>query len=130
MLRRSFLLATWAFVLIPFVEGAYALAALSFVYGFGLCVGQPLTLILAYNNASGERTGEVVGIRESVNQITRVLAPVVFGAIGTLAGVLSVFVVGGGLLAWGALMLRSGNLSSPADAPQAGEAAAAKGPTG
>lgn len=128
VLRRSFLLATGAFVLIPFVEGAYALAALSFVYGFGLCVGQPLTLILAYNNASSERTGEVVGIRESVNQITRVLAPVVFGAIGTLAGVLSVFFVGGGLLAWGALMLRSGNLSSPADSPQAGEAAAAEGP--
>jgi len=130
VLRRSFLLATCAFVLIPFVEGAYALAALSFVYGFGLCVGQPLTLILAYNNASSERTGEVVGIRESVNQITRVLAPVVFGAIGTLGGVLSVFVVGGGLLGWGALMLRSGNLSSAADPPQAGEAAAAKGPAG
>lgn len=111
VLRRSFLLATAAFVLFPFVENAYALAALAFVYGFGLCVGQPLTLILAYENASKERAGEVVGIRESVNQITRVIAPVVFGGIGSLTGLIPVFFIGAAMLGCGAFMLRPGNLT-------------------
>ncbi len=111
VLRRSFLLATAAFVTIPFFESAPALGVLAFVYGFGLCVGQPITLILAYENTASGRTGEVVGIRETVNQITRVVAPVLFGAIGSVAGFMPVFFVGGGLLAWGALMLRSGKLT-------------------
>jgi MFS family permease len=112
ILQRSFLLATVAFVMIPFFDSALALGVLAFVYGFGLCVGQPITLILAYQNTAGGRTGEVVGIRETVNQITRVAAPVLFGAIGTAAGLFPVFFVGGGILAWGALMLRSGNLTA------------------
>jgi len=36
---------------------------------------------------------------------------VLFGAIGSVAGFMPVFFVGGGLLAWGALMLRSGKLT-------------------
>jgi hypothetical protein len=44
--------------------------------------GTTITLILAYQNTSSARTGEVVGIREAVNQATRVVAPVVFGTIG------------------------------------------------
>lgn len=111
ILRRSFLIATAAFVTMPFCEGAVALGVLSFVYGFGLCVGQPITLILAYANTASGRTGEVVGIREGVNQITRVAAPVLFGAIGTAAGLIPVFFVGGGLLACGALMLSPGKLT-------------------
>lgn len=113
VLRRSFLLAAAAFVLFPFFENPYALAALAFVYGFGLCVGQPLTLILAYENAAKDRAGEVVGIRESVNQVTRVVAPVMFGAIGSVASVITVFAAGTALLGFGAFMLRPGNLTRP-----------------
>jgi predicted MFS family arabinose efflux permease len=111
ILRRSFLLATVAFVAMPFFDSALALGVLAFVYGFGLCVGQPITLILTYQNTAAGRTGEVVGIREAVNQITRVVAPVLFGAIGTVAGLFPVFFVGGGMLVWGAMMLRPGNLT-------------------
>lgn len=108
VLWRAFLLATAAFVAMPFFSDAVSLGILAFIYGFGLCVGQPITLILAYQATTSGRTGEVVGIREGVNQITRVVAPVVFGAIGTVAGLFSVFFVGGGMLAGGALLLRAG----------------------
>jgi len=111
VLRWSFLLVTLAFAMFPFFLNAYALATLAFLYGFGLNVGQPLTLILAYDNASKERAGEVVGIRESVNQVTRVIAPVVFGAIGSVTGMLPVFCIGAGMLGFGAFMLRPGNLT-------------------
>jgi predicted MFS family arabinose efflux permease len=108
ILWRAFLVATVAFVAMPFFDGALALGVLAFIYGFGLCVGQPITLILAYQNVAGDRTGEVVGIREAVNQTTRVVAPVAFGAIGSVAGLLPVFFVGGGMLACGAVLLRAG----------------------
>ena len=98
----------------PFFDGAISLGVLAFAYGFGLCVGQPITLILAYESTSSARTGEVVGIREAVNQTTRVVAPVVFGTIGSVAGILPVFFVGGGMLAFGALLLRSVHPSTPA----------------
>lgn len=111
ILRRSFLIATAAFLAMPFFEHALALGVLAFVYGFGLCVGQPITLILAYANTTKGRSGEVVGIREAVNQVTRVIAPVIFGAIGTAVGMLPVFFAGGAMLAWGALLLRPGNLT-------------------
>ncbi|RPI46894.1 MAG: MFS transporter [Betaproteobacteria bacterium] len=114
VLWRAFLLATAAFVSMPLFDGAISLGVLAFVYGFGLCVGQPITLILAYQNATGGRTGEAVGIREAVNQITRVVAPLVFGAIGSVAGMLPVFFAGGGMLACGALLLRAGRQSTPA----------------
>jgi predicted MFS family arabinose efflux permease len=110
ILRRSFLLATAALVAFPFFENAPMLGVLAFVYGFGLCVGQPITLILAYDATSKGRTGEVVGIREGVNQVSRVVAPVAFGAIGSLAGLMPVFFTGGAMLVWGALLLRHGNL--------------------
>ncbi len=110
ILSRSFLLAAAAFVAIPFFDSALLLAVLAFVYGFGLCVGQPITLILAYQNSADGHAGAVVGIREAVNQITRVAAPVLFGAIGTTAGLFPVFFVGGAILTWGALMLRTGKL--------------------
>jgi predicted MFS family arabinose efflux permease len=119
ILRRSFLLASAAFMLFPFFENAYALAAIAFLYGFGLCVGQPLTLILAYENASKERAGEVIGIRESVNQSTRVVAPVVFGAIGSVTGLIPVFFIGAAMLGLGAFMLRPGNLSTAKSPPTA-----------
>ncbi len=111
ILRHSFLLATAAFVAFPFFENAYMLGVLAFVYGFGLCVGQPITLILAYETTAAGRTGEVVGIREGVNQVSRVLAPVAFGAIGLVAGLMPVFFTGGAMLVWGALLLRPGNLA-------------------
>lgn len=120
ILRRAFLLAAAAFAMFPLFESAYALAALAFAYGFGLCVGQPLTLILAYENASKERAGEVVGIRESVNQSTRVIAPVVFGSIGTLTGLVPVFLIGAAMLGFGAFTLRPGNLSA-ANEPTTGK---------
>ena len=121
ILRRSFLRAAAAFMVFPWVEHPVALAVLTFVYGFGLNVGQPITLMLSYDHTPKARSGEMVGIRTAVNQVTRVGAPAVFGTIGSLLGVVSVFFIGAGMLTWGALMLRKANLS-PAGGKPAGEA--------
>ncbi len=111
VLRRAFILATVAFVAMPFMTDPFGLAAIVFVYGFGLNLGQPITLILAYANADKSRSGEIIGVREALNQITRVGAPIVFGAIGSLVGVMAVFAAGAAMLIGGALALRAGRLS-------------------
>lgn len=111
VLRRAFILSTIAFVIMPFMADPFSLAAIVFVYGFGLNLGQPITLILAYANAAKGRSGEIIGVREALNQVTRVGAPIVFGAIGSLVGVMAVFLAGAAMLVCGALALRSGKLS-------------------
>jgi len=111
VLRRAFILATVAFVAMPFMTDPFSLGAIVFVYGFGLNLGQPITLILAYANADKGRSGEIIGVREALNQVTRVGAPIVFGAIGSLAGVMAVFAAGAAMLVGGALALRAGKLS-------------------
>ena len=112
VLRRSFYLAAGSFALIPFFASAPMLCLLSFLYGFGLCVGQPITMMLSFSNSADGRTGEVMGLRQSVNHGTRVVVPLIFGSIGSVAGMVSVFAVCAGMLASGALMLRSDRLSS------------------
>jgi predicted MFS family arabinose efflux permease len=111
VLRRAFILSTAALLLMPFMADPFSLAAMVFVYGFGLNLGQPITLILAYASTTAGRSGEIIGVREALNQVTRVGAPVLFGAVGSLAGVTAVFVAGAAMLVSGALLLRSGRLS-------------------
>lgn len=115
VLRRSFYLAAGSFALIPFFSSAPVLCLLSFLYGFGLCVGQPITMMLSFSNSASGRTGEVMGLRQSVNHGTRVITPLIFGSVGSVAGIASVFIVAAGMLASGALMLRSGKLSKGTD---------------
>ena len=115
VLRRSFFLAAASFVLIPFFQNAAMLSALSFLYGFGLCVGQPITMMLSFSNSADGRSGEVMGVRASANHLTRVVAPVVFGSIGSVAGLISVFIVGGAMLASGGLLIRPGAFGNRRD---------------
>jgi MFS family permease len=110
VLVRAFILAAAAFVCFPFFQNPVMLSVLSFVYGFGLCVGQPITMMLSFSNSADGRSGEVMGLRQSVNHGTRVVAPIVFGAIGSVTGLVSVFIVGAAMLASGGLAIRGGKL--------------------
>jgi len=110
VLVRAFILAAAAFVCFPFFQNPVMLSVLSFVYGFGLCVGQPITMMLSFSNSADGRSGEVMGLRQSVNHGTRVIAPIVFGAIGSVTGLVSVFIVGAIMLASGGLAIRGGKL--------------------
>jgi len=110
VLVRAFILAAAAFVCFPFFQNPVMLSVLSFVYGFGLCVGQPITMMLSFSNSADGRSGEVMGLRQSVNHGTRVIAPIVFGAIGSVTGLVSVFIVGAAMLASGGLAIRGDKL--------------------
>ena len=111
VLTRCFLLAGGILACIPFVHNVWLLCALSFLFGFGISVGQPITMMLSYANAADGRSGEVIGLRQSVQNLTQVFSPTVFGSVGTLLGVLSVFMLNSVLLLGGALLIRTAVLT-------------------
>ena len=107
VLFGSLSLAATACVLFPFVSNVYMLAAISFVLGLGLGCCSPLSMIIIYNRAPDERSGEAVGLRQSVNKLTEAVVPLLFGTISTAFGLGSVFWMVAGLLGSGAIIMKS-----------------------
>ncbi len=103
ILAYSFYIGAAGFLLVPFFSSVVTLSVISFVIGLGLGCGQPITMTLAFSNSVAGRSGEIMGLRVTVNNLTRVVVPVVFGSIGTLFGMFAVF----GVIA---LLLGSGGL--------------------
>ena len=112
VLSVSLLLAAAASTLFPFVSSFAPLLVMAFVLGLGLGCGSPLSMVLAYNRSPPGRSGEAMGLRQTVNKATEVVVPVIFGSVGTAFGIVPVF--------WlEALMLAAGGLLMHRDAAQA-----------
>lgn len=105
VLACAFYLGAASFFVLPFFSSAVVLALVSFTFGLGIGCGQPITMMLTFTRSSEGRSGEALGLRLTVNNLTRVVVPVVFGSIGSAFGLFAVF--------WGnALMLASGGVLS------------------
>ena len=91
VLNASLLIAGITYFSFPMVENALLLASISFVLGLGLGCGQPLSIVLTYNHAPPGRAGEALGLRLTVNKLTQIAVPLVFGSLGAAAGVFPVF---------------------------------------
>jgi MFS family permease len=110
VLAFAFFIGAASFLLVPFFENVVALALISFAFGLGMGCGQPITLMMTYGNSPQGRSGEAMGLRVTVNHMTRVIVPVVFGSIGSLFGLLPVFWVNALLLASGGAITRPGKI--------------------
>lgn len=95
-----------AFLLFPLFSGALALAAIALVLGLGMGCAQPVTLMLIFSRAPEGRSGEALGMRVTINQITHIAVPVIFGTMGSIFGVAPVFIANALILAGGGLMNR------------------------
>jgi MFS family permease len=84
-------IAALLFLPFTFVTFVPALLALSFGIGLTLGVSQPLTLNLTYNRSPPGRSGEVTGLRLTINNITHIGVPLAAGSVGALLGVAPVF---------------------------------------
>ena len=102
----SLLVSAATFLLFPFSTSALTLAAIALVLGFGLGCAQPVTLMLIFDRAPEGRSGEALGMRVTINQLTHIAVPVVFGSIGSAFGVAPVFFTNALILAGGALLNR------------------------
>jgi MFS family permease len=107
VLYGSLALAAIACVAFPFVTSMYMLAAISFVLGLGLGCCGPLSMVITYNRAPEGRSGEAMGLRQSMQKFTEVLVPLVFGTVGSAFGIGPAFWMDALLLGAGAFIMKT-----------------------
>lgn len=105
VLSTAMFAATAFFLPFPYIQYVPVLFLLAFGIGLALGCGQPLTLNLAYNRSPPGRSGEVTGLRLTINNLTHISVPLAAGVLGAMFGVAPVF--------WtsAAMLLTSGVLS-------------------
>jgi len=107
VLTGSLFIAAATYALFPFLSGVPMLVFAAFLLGLGLGSAQPLTIMLTYHHAPQGRSGEALGMRLTVNKITQISIPLVFGGIGAVFGLFPVFWANAAfLLAGGAVSLK------------------------
>jgi len=101
VLAWALYLGAVCFALLPFCRTEVALLVVSFVMGLGLGCGQPLTMMVTYARSPAGRAGEANGIRQMANNLTHLVVPTMFGALGAAVGMGPVFWVNSVLLVLG-----------------------------
>lgn len=104
LLAWSFYLGAASFALVPLCHSPLPLALVSFVFGWGMGCGQPITLMLMYSHSPPGRTGETLGVRLTFNNLMRVLGPTVFGTVGSMLGLIGVFGINALVMALGGVL--------------------------
>jgi MFS family permease len=107
LLARTFVLGAIAFALIPLFRDPVALGAIAFLFGLGMGIGIPLTVILTYERVVPGRAGQTLGLRLTGNNLVRVVGPLVFGALGSSFGMPPVFWLNGVFMMLGVLVARA-----------------------
>jgi MFS family permease len=106
VLAYALVLGGASFVAVPFVTTAVALSIISFAFGFGLNVSQPISLMIMYARSPEGRSGEALGVRFTVDNATKLVGPVIFGAIAAAFGVAALFWINAAMLAGGSLLVK------------------------
>ena len=106
LLAYSFFLGATSLMLVPLFHNGVVLALTSFLFGIGMGCCQPITMMLTFSGSAEGRSGEALGLRLTVNHLTRVIGPVVFGSIGSAFGLFAVFWGNAALLGGGGMVTR------------------------
>jgi MFS family permease len=104
VLTASLFVAGITYLLVPMVSHALLLGVVAFLLGIGLGCAQPLTILLTYNHAPRGRSGEALGMRITVNKLTQIAVPIVFGSLGSAFGLIPVFWANGAFLLAGGIL--------------------------
>ncbi len=106
LLASSFFIGAVSLALMPFFHSVYVLVLLSFMLGLGMGCGQPIITMLMYSYSPQGRTGEALGLRMTFIHLTKLIGPVVFGAIGSALGLAAMFAVNAAVMAGGGMLSR------------------------
>ena len=104
VLTASLFVAGFTYLAVPMVSQAPLLALMAFLLGIGLGCAQPLTILLTYNHAPEGRSGEALGMRLTVNKLTQIAVPLLFGGLGSAFGLYPVFWANGAFLLAGGMI--------------------------
>jgi predicted MFS family arabinose efflux permease len=106
VLAYALVLGGLSLMTVPFVATAAALSVIAFAFGFGLNVSQPISLIIMYARSPEGRSGEALGVRFAVDNATKLVGPVIFGALAAAFGVAVLFWINAAMLAGGSFFVR------------------------
>ncbi len=106
LLAYSFYLAAGGFALVPLFQNVVMLALVSFIFGLGTGCGQPIATMLMFSRAADGRSGEALGLRLTVNNFVRVIAPALFGFIVSGFGIAPVFYINAAMMGAGGVVSR------------------------
>jgi len=109
VLCYAFVLGGFGFLLVPLCTSALALGACAFVFGLGMAAGQPITTMLLFSRSLTGRTGEMLGVRLTANNLMRVAGPALFGLLVSGLGLAFVFVINAAMMLGGAYASRPTN---------------------
>ena len=115
VLAGAFFAGALSFMLVPFFSSSTALSLLAFAFGLGMGCGQPIVTMQMFSNSAAGRSGEALGLRMTVNHLTRVFGPVIFGFVGSAFGLAAVFWVNGLMLGGGGALSRTQKPSGATD---------------
>lgn len=104
VLAWAMTLGAVAFGSLPLFENMVYLMAAAFLMGLGLGCGQPLTMMITYSRSPAGRAGEANGIRQMANNLTHMVVPFAFGALGSAFGMGPVFWINSAILLAGAFL--------------------------
>ena len=110
VLTYSVFVAAFSFVLLPFVTNPYTLAAIAFLLGLGVGCAHPMSMSLVYVLTPHGRVAESLGLHKTVNNITHLVVPILFGTVGTAFGFTTVFFTNAALLVGGGVLMRNARL--------------------
>ena len=106
LLAYSFFIGAVSLVLMPWFENVYVLILLSIMLGLGMGCGQPIITMLMYSYSPVGRTGEALGLRMTFIHLTKLIGPVVFGALGSALGLAAMFALNAAVMAGGGMLSR------------------------
>ena len=115
LLAYAFFLGATSLFLIPLFHSPWILCGISFMFGFGMGVGQPIVTMQMYTNSQDGRSGESLGLKVMTNQLTKLVAPMLFGGLATGLGLLPMFWLNAVMLGSGGVLSRSQHASSAPD---------------
>ncbi len=116
LLAYAFYTGAFSLTLVPLFHVPFMLGLLSFIFGLSMGCGQPIITMLMFSNSAEGRSGEGLGLKITVNQLTKLISPMMFGAIASAFGLWPMFWLNAMLLTTGGAFSRArGRAGAAAD---------------
>jgi predicted MFS family arabinose efflux permease len=84
-------ITAFVYCLFPLFSAVPVLVSLAFLLGLGLGCAQPMVMSLIHIVAPAGRTGEAVGVRTTVMNVSQTALPLLFGGLGSALGMMPAF---------------------------------------
>ena len=107
LLARVFFMGAIGFALVPFSHNAWMLGAIALLFGLGMGIGIPLTVIMMFSHSAQGRSGQTLGLRLTSNNFVRVTGPMLFGTVAAAFGLPVVFWILATVMTAGGLVSRA-----------------------